>query len=144
MKNISLFFVGLILLVFACTSKRINATHTVDLNDTLCYRNIFHSSSSGLTDTTEVRLLIKNDDVNGDYTVYSGGRTRSGKLNGTLKNDTLKVLWTYPLGNFKTNEDLKFYFDNKKLVQLGTYPSDTDEFEKVDCGKMRLGIRQGL
>lgn len=99
----------------------------------LCY---FYANQR---DTVNIRLFIKkNNKVEGDYTYLSGSRISSGTLEGTLKGDSINVLWIYQLGGFKTTETLKFHFNraNQQLIQLGSVPSDATPMIKVNCDQL--------
>ncbi|RZA03969.1 MAG: hypothetical protein EOP47_00965 [Sphingobacteriaceae bacterium] len=69
-------------------------------------------------DTTSIELVIKGDTVTGlmNWMPYEKD-SRKGKLNGTIKNDTINALWSFMQEGMTDTISLKFTVLNNQLMQ---------------------------
>ncbi len=69
-------------------------------------------------DTTSIELVIKGDKVTGlmNWMPYEKD-SRKGKLNGTIKNDTINAVWSFMQEGMTDTIGLKFTVLNNQLMQ---------------------------
>ncbi len=142
MKNISL-FIAIAIIIAACNNT--DSKNTSITTDTLasnvskprtpnahalCF---LHTEGNNNQDTTSIELVIKNNKVTGvmNWLPYEKD-SRKGKLNGTIKNDTIDAVWTFMQEGMMDTISLKFTIINNQLMQKPLKFNETTGRQQTD------------
>ena len=127
MKNISL-ILALAFIMVSCndTGDKSEAASIDTLADSstpkrtpnahaLCF---LRTEGNNNQDTTSIELVIKNNKVTGlmNWMPYEKD-SRKGKLQGTIKNDSIQVAWSFMQEGVTDTIILQFKLDNNQLMQ---------------------------
>ncbi len=125
MKNICL-ILALAFIVASCnnTGNKSEDTLADTLTDTsnrtpnahaLCF---LRTEGNNNQDTTSIELVIKDNKVTGlmNWMPFEKD-SRKGKLNGTIKNDTIDAVWSFMQEGMTDTINLKFTIINNQLMQ---------------------------
>jgi hypothetical protein len=84
-------------------------------------------------DTTSIELVIKNNKVTGlmNWMPYQKD-SRKGKLQGTIKNDSIQVAWSFVQEGITDTIMLQFKLDNNQLRQKPLKFNTTTGREQTD------------
>jgi hypothetical protein len=84
-------------------------------------------------DTTSIELVIKNKNVTGvmNWMPYQKD-SRMGKLQGDIKNDTIRVVWTFMQEGMTDTLNLQFKLDNNRLLQKPLKFNETTGRQQTD------------
>ena len=140
MKNINL-ILAIAFIVASCnnTGHKSEATLADTLTDkssltpnthALCF---LRTDGNNNQDTTSIELVIKDNKITGlmNWMPFEKD-SRKGKLQGTIKNDTIYAVWSFMQEGMTDTINLKFTVKNNQLMQKPLKLNTTTGREQTD------------